>query len=130
LSDYRSDAEKFVTDFIDYVNRYDILDQLNKHTQKMERSPGVEALVKRARAIFPDRKSGPTTLSEPELDIAINAAPNVVDTRAMFSKRMQENGGVRAMLRAIVEERPDADEAVERAKEFFAAEDGMKKFDV
>ena len=130
MTDYRSEAEKFVTDFIDYVNQHNILDQFNKRTQKMERSPGVDALVKQAMSIFPDRQKGPTKLSNPELDEAIKAAPNVVDTRSMFARRTQENGGVRAMLRAIVEGSPDADEAVERAKEFFAAEDGTKKFDV
>jgi hypothetical protein len=125
MTDYRTEAEKFVTEFLDYVDEYDIQDKLNKRTNKMERSAGVETLVKRARGIFPERQKGPSKLPEAQLVAAIEASPNVVDTREMFARKTQENGGVRQMLKEILEGNQDA---IERAHEFFAAENGEKEF--
>jgi hypothetical protein len=128
MTDYRSEAEKFVTDFLDYVYEHDILDKLNKQTQRMERSPGVQALVKQAEAVFPSRiKRGQEApaLTDSERQEAIESASNVVDTREMFSKKMQQNGGARKLLRALYNGEEGAPEAV---KEFLAAEDGTKEF--
>lgn len=128
MSDYRSEAEKFVTAFLDYVYEYDILDQLNKRTQKMERSPGVQSLVKMAESVFPARikKGEPTPEIAPEdADAAIKASPNVIDTREMFSRRVQESGGVRSMLRSLYYDEPGA---ADKVREFLEAEDGTKEF--
>jgi hypothetical protein len=127
---FRSAAEEFVTQFIDYVDKYDILDELNKRTNKMERSPGVEKLIRDAKKVFPERKpktagAEMTALSEEERMLAIAASANVVDTREMFSRKIQENGGVREMLRRLL----DGDDAArEEAREFFKAENGRKEF--
>lgn len=128
MTDYRSEAEKFVTAFLDYVYEYDILDQFNKRTQKMERSPGVQSLVKMAESVFPPRvkKGEPTPEIAPEdADAAIKASPNVIDTREMFSRRVQESGGVRSMLRSLYYDEPGA---ADKVREFLEAEDGTKEF--
>ena len=131
MSDYRSEAEKFVTGFLDYVQEHDILDHFDKRTQKMIRSAGVEALIKQAKAVFPARKPDGESaeemakLSENARDAAIKGSPNVVDTREMFSARVQKNGGVRRLLRDVL---AGDEEAIKQAEEFFLAEDGEKEF--
>ena len=131
MSDYRSDAEKFVTDFLDYVHNHDILDHFDKRTQKMIRSAGVEALIKQAKAVFPPRaddgKAETDKLTEDQRDEAIKNSSNVVDTREMFAARVQKNGGVRRILRELMDGNP---QALKDAEEFFAAEDGEKEFHV
>ncbi len=131
MSNFRSDAEKFVTEFLDYVNRYDILDHLNKQTQRMERSAGVHALVKQAEKVFPERKpqgesaEAMRNLTDEQRNEAIGSSPNVVDTRAMFAAKVLENGGTRGLLRAVL---TGNQEALEDAKEFIKAVDGEKDF--
>lgn len=123
MSDYRSDAEKFVTDFIDYVQQHDILDQLNKRTQKMERSPGVDALVKQAMAVFPERigDAGNKKLTPKQMDAAIAAAPNVEDMRAVFARKVQANGSARGLLEKVL---AGDDEARELAEKLIRADKG------
>ena len=132
MGEYRSEAEIFVTSFLDYIDEYDILDKLDRRTQKMVRSAGVESLIAQARNVFPKRieKGQTIPVPAPEVVDQLVQADNVIDTREMFARKTAENGGVRAMLRAIVEGRPDASEAFEQAKEFLAAEDGKKEFAV
>lgn len=128
MTDYRSKAEIFATDFLNYIYEYDILDELDKRTNKMVRSAGVQNLVKQAEAIFPPRiKEGETApeLTDEQRSEAIAAAPNVVDTREMFARRVAKNGGTHALLRQLYADAPGAREAV---KEFFEAEDGEKEF--
>ncbi len=125
MTDYRSDAERFVTEFIDYVNKHDIKDYFNKQTQRMERSPGVEMLIKKARSIFPERQAGPHKLTDEQLDEAIAAAPNVVDTRAQFSAKVAANGGLRGLVMALG---TGDEEALHNLVEFVKAEQGIKEF--
>lgn len=128
MTDYRSAAEQFVTEFLDYVYQYDIRDKLNMQTNKMERSPGVAKLIQKAEAVFPPRikrgEEAPTLTAE-QIDEAVKTSPNVVDTREEFSRRVAKNGGTHALLRALYKGEPDA---IERVKEFFAAEDGEITF--
>lgn len=127
---FRSAAEKFVTEFLDYMYDPDILDQLDKKTNKMVRSPGVEKLYQKASRVFPKRvddgKAETDKLTQDEQDAAIAASPGVVlDTREMFGRSTQKNGGVRELLRQVMQ----GDEAaMARAADFFAAEDGQKEF--
>lgn len=128
MTDYRSDAERFVTAFIDYVEEHDIKDYFDTKMNKMERSPGVENLVKQAKAVFPERigLEGTKDLSTTEVSEAIEASDGVViDRREDFARRVQANGGVRKMLRSLFNGEPDAHD---RVAEFFAAEDGEKPF--
>lgn len=129
MSEYRSAAEQFVTEFLDYVEKYDIKDELNKRKNIMERSPGVEALIKKAQAIFPPRvdvgKVETDKLTEAQVDEAIATSPNVIDTRARFAKRVAANGGTHALLRQLYADEPGAREAVEA---FLNAEDGKMEF--
>ena len=131
MSDFRSDAERFVTEFLDYVYKYDIRDQLNKQTQRMERSPGVETLVKMAQAVFPERKPGGksaremTELTAEQRDEAIAEALNVIDTRAQFSARIAMNGGLRGLVMAVGE---GSQQAIDDLVEFVKAEKGLKEF--
>ena len=131
MTDYRSDAERFITEFLDYVYKYDIRDQLNKQTQRMERSPGVETLVKMAQSIFPERKPGGKSaeemrnLSDAERNTAILASPNVVDTRAMFSAKIAANGGLHGLVMAVGDNVPGA---LEDLVEYVKAEKGLKEF--
>ena len=125
MGEFRSEAEQFVSYFLDYIYKEDIKDELNKRTQKMERSPGVQDLVRRAQAVFPERaKDGNLEnkkLSEAQIDAAIVGAPNVADLRKEFGKRTQANGGTRKMLRDLYAGEPGAAEAV---REFLDYEDG------
>lgn len=128
--DYRSKAEIFVTEFLDYVTQHDILDEFDKRTQKMVRSAGVEKLVKMASEIFPPRvkrgKLETDKLSEQEISDAINGAPNVVvDRRDVFSRKVQANGAARGLLAAVLAGDMDA---IELSKEFLAADAGEKNF--
>lgn len=131
MSNFRSDAERFVTEFLDYVYKYDIRDQLNKQTQRMERSPGVETLVKMAQAVFPERKPGGKSaqemrdLSEIERNEAILASANVIDTRAQFSAKIAANGGLRGLVMAVGD---GSQEAIDDLVEFVKAENGLKEF--
>lgn len=129
MTDYRSEAEKFVTEFLDYVEAYDILDKLNRQTQKMERSPGVAALIKQAESVFPKRaddgKAETDKLTSEQIDEAIAASPNVLPTREMFSRKVQASGGTRDMLRRLYEGDPSARDDVQA---FLEAEDGVTKF--
>lgn len=129
MTDFRSAAEIFVTQFIDYVEKHDIKDEFNKRTQKMERSPGVEALIRDAKKVFPERigTEGTDKLSQDEIAEAIEASPNVIDTQEMFGRKIQMNGGVRQMLRGVLE---GDSEATFAALEFIRAEDGLKEFHV
>jgi len=130
--DHRSAAERFVSKFLDYIYKTDIEDYFNKTTQKMERSAGVDALVKQAEAVFPGRplngKSAQAEnekLSEADKDAAIAASPGVVDTREMFARRVAKNGGTHKLLRDLFDGKSDAHD---RVAEFLAAEDGEKEF--
>ena len=125
MTEFRSNAEKFVTEFLDYVYQYDIKDMLNKQTQRMERSAGVETLIKMAQAVFPDRQKGPNKLTQKQTDAAIRAANNVVDTRKMFSRKVATNGGLRGLIMQMAEGDP---EATETLFEFVKAEKGIKDF--
>jgi hypothetical protein len=133
MNDMRSEAEKFVSEFLDYVEEYDILDYYNKQRQKMQRSAGIETLIKRAKTVFPERKPDGESaklmaeLNQEERDKAIEASSVVIDTREMFSRRVAKNGGVRRMLREVIQGNPIA---LAEAMEFFAAEDGEKEFHV
>jgi len=130
MGEFRAAAEKFVSDFLDYIYKADIKDSFNKRTQEMERSPGVQALIKQAESVFPPRaKDGrkeTDKLSEDDRNAAVEAAANVVDTREMFSRRVAKNGGTQRLLRDLYEDKPGAQQAVQA---FFDAEDGVTKFD-
>jgi hypothetical protein len=129
MTEFREAAERFVSDFLDYIYKADIKDDYNKRTQTMERSPGVEALIKQAEAVFParvkDGQKANAQLTDEQRETAMQATPNIVDTREMFSRRVQKNGGTQKLLRDLYEGRPGASDAV---KEFFDAEDGKTKF--
>lgn len=122
----RSDAEKFVTRFLDYVYKYDILDDFDVKNQKRVRSPGVQALIEQAEKVFPPRKKGVVAademaeLTEEQRSEAIEASEDVVDMRAEFAKRTARNGGLRAILRQIMAGDP---EGYTRAAEFLGLED-------
>jgi hypothetical protein len=131
MTDYRSEAEKFVTEFLDYIQEVDILDHLDKRTNKMVRSPGVEKLIRSAKAVFPARadngKVETDKLDPAAMNEAIITTSNVIDTREMFARKVQKNGGVRSLLRSLYRDEPGAADAV---AEFLAAEDGEKEFRV
>lgn len=127
--DYRSEAEKFVTAFLDYVYKYDIQDEFDKKTQKMIRSPGVEALVKQAESVFParadDGKTETDKLSKEEVDAVIENNSVVVDRRDVFSRKIQENGASQGLLRRVLQ---GDQEAIGLALELVKADDGEKEF--
>lgn len=129
MSEFREAAEAFVVEFIRYVDKYDINDEYNKKTNKMERSPGVQSLIDQARKVFPeqvdDGKTETDKLSVVQVDEAIANSPNVIDTRDMFSRKIQENGGVRRLLEEVLN---GSEEARLQAVEFFRAERGEKEF--
>lgn len=127
MTDYRSKAEVFVTEFIDYVNKHDILDYFDKRSQKMTRSAGVEALIRQANEVFPARvgKEGTDKLTEVEIAEAVEASPNVIDRRDVFSKKIQDNGGARGLLERIL----NGDlAALPLAQELIDADNGDKEF--
>lgn len=131
MTDYRSESEKFVTAFLDYVYEYDIKDKLNKQTQRMERSPGVQVLVNMAEDIFPTRKDKGVAAAEmralpvEEVDEAIAQSPNVIDTRAMFAAKISENGGLRNLAMQMAD---GDDEAFQLLIQYGLAEKGKKEF--
>ena len=130
MSEFRSAAEQFVTDFLDYMYKEDILDHFNNKTQKMERSAGVEALVKQAQRVFParadDGKKETDKLTPEQIEQAVKGSPEtVIDTREMFARKIQKNGGTRALLRGLYNNEPGV---ADKVREFFEAEDGDKEF--
>lgn len=129
MTDYRSKAEIFVTSFLDYVEKHDILDEFDKRTQKMVRSPGVEALVKEASQVFPARvkigKKETDKLTPEQIDVAVTESPNVLDRRDVFSRKIQSNGAARGLLERVME---GDTEAMALAAEFLQAEKGEKQF--
>lgn len=130
MTDYRSEAEKFVTEFLDYMSRYDILDEFDKSAQKMVRSAGVNALYTKAQSIFPPRvpigKVETDKLSEEVLEQLVTESPNVIDRRDVFSRKISDAGSARGLLAGVLEGNPDA---VILAQEFLKAERGEKEFD-
>lgn len=131
MSDFRSNAEKFVSNFLDYIYKYDIHDEFDKRTQKMVRSAGVQALVKEAEAVFPKRaddgKAETDKLTVDELESAIDASNNVIDRRDVFSRKIQKNGAARGLLERVLAGDKDA---VDMARELIAADNGKKEFHV
>lgn len=127
MTDYRSEAEKFVTAFIDYVNKYDIQDFFNKKTQKMETSPGVAKLIQQAQEVFPERIGieGTKNLSKNQVTEAIQSSDNVVDRRDEFSRKIQANGAARGLLERVL---AGDEEARHLAHELIAADNGEKEF--
>lgn len=131
MSDYRSKAEDFVINFLRHVNKEDILDHFDKARQKMVRSPGIEALIKEAREVFPPQlengggKEATDALTPEQVDSSIEESPHVLDRRDVFARKIQENGAARGLLRRVL----DGDtEAAVMALELFAADDGETKF--
>jgi hypothetical protein len=122
--EHRSKAEIFVTEFIDYVNRYDILDEFNKKTQKMERSSGVESLIMKAKEVFPERTLGPSTVPEEEVTKIISEASHVLDRRDHFALKIQANRGAQGLLEDVL-----AGKNMEIAQEFIKALKGEKEFE-
>lgn len=126
MSDHRSAAEQFVTAFIDYVDKYDIKDELNKRKNIMERSPGIESLIKQANAVFPERLGQEGNDAVTDIDAAIAASPKIViDTRKMFARKIQQNGAARGLLERVL---AGDENAKSLATEFIAAERGEKDF--
>jgi hypothetical protein len=127
LTDYRSAAEKFVTEFLDYVEKYDILDEFDKRTQKMIRSAGMVKLINQAATVFPPRvKIGKIeTDGIVDMDATILASNNVLDRRDIFSKKIQTNGGARGLLERILEGDVTA---IPLARELLEADKGEKEF--
>lgn len=115
---------KFAFDFVSYYEEYDIKDKLNKQTNKMETSPGVHDLVKRARLLVPEKKgkikaaNDMRDMPEPEREKAIETSSNVINLRADFSKRISANGGLRALIAQLVDAQKVGD--LERAADIFA----------
>ena len=66
-------------------------------------------------------------LTEAQRKEAIESSVNVLDTREMFSRKVQQNGGLRRLLREVI---GGDNKAFEEAVEFFKAEDGKKEFNV
>jgi len=137
MSEYhRSEAEKFVTAFLDHVEEFDILDEYDENVNEMVRSEEIEELVKWAQQIYPRKPNGESAremevMFEPEREAAIAAAPNVVHLRADFAKRIAANGGLRRIVRDIVEgtEQNDMERlnrALDDAHTFIEAEDGVE----
>lgn len=124
-------AVQFVADFIKYYEAYDIQDLLDKKLNKMVTSPGVLRLVADARDILParadDGNAANLALSAKEIDEAIEEAHNVIDTREMFSRKVQANGSARGLLEKVL--KGDV-EAIAQAQEFVKAENGEKEFEV
>lgn len=128
MSDYRSESEKFVTEFLDYVYKYDIQDEFNKRTQKMERSAGVTKLISHAESIFPARSKGGRQKIE-NIEEVIAEAKNVVDRRDVFARKIQQNGAARGLLEKLVRCPPEQTlEVLQLAEEFLQAEEGKKEF--
>jgi len=129
MTEFRSKAEEFVTFFLDYMYNADIKDELNRRTQKMERSAGVQDLLRRAEGVFPQRakdgKAETDKLKAEQVDKAIAESANVLDTREMFARKVAKNGGTHQLLRDLYAGHP---EARERVADFLAAEDGEKDF--
>lgn len=129
MTEYRSAAESFVIEFLRYVQKHDILDEFNKRTQKMERSPGIAAIIKQAQSVFPpeveDGKKETDKLTKEQVDEAIEASPDVLDTRELFGRKIAENGAARGLLEKVL---AGDVAAIEQANEFLQAERGEKKF--
>lgn len=130
MTDFRSEAEKFVTSFLDYVETHDILDHFDRRTQKMERSPGVQALIAEAQTVFPPRvddgKKATDNLPQEKIEILVES-PNVIDRRDVFSARIQKNGAARGLLERVLN---GDQEAVNLAAELIAADRGEKEFKI
>ena len=129
MSDHRSLAEKFVTEFLDYVEKYDIFDEFDKRSQKMVRSAGVDALIKKAASVFPGRvKIGQLendAISKVTKSIIIEEAPNIIDRRDLFSRKVQENGSARGLLEKVL---LGDKKAIILARELVDADNGKKEF--
>lgn len=124
-------AVRFVVDFLKYYEKEDILDLLDKRLNKMVTSPGVLQLVADARDILPPRADDGqienAKLSQKELDDAVTKSENVIDTREMFSRKVQANGSARGLLEKVLNREGPA---IELAREFLKAERGEKDFEV
>ena len=127
--DYRSASEKFVTEFLDYVEKYDIFDEFDKRTQKMARSAGVDALIKKASGVFPPRvKVGQIENAlVKDMDVTIEGAKNILDKRDVFARKIRDNGAARGLLEKVM---TGDEKAIALAYEFLRAEKGEKEFDV
>lgn len=131
MTDYRSAAEKFVTEFLDYVNQYDIQDEFDKKTQKMVRSAGVSKLIQQASTVFPPRVAVGKVETDAitNMDEVIAESKNVIDRRDDFSRKIQQNGAARGLLEKLVTCPPEETLSVMLlAQEFIAAEKGEKEF--
>ena len=129
MTDYRSAAEIFVTAFLDYMYKEDILDEFDKKTQKMVRSAGVQKLLDDAEAIFSPRagKAETDKLTPEQITEAVEASPNVINLQNVFARKIQQNGGARELLARVLVGDP---EAIILGKELIAANEGEKNFDV
>jgi hypothetical protein len=129
MTDYRSKAELFVTEFLDYINKHDILDHFDKKTQKMIRSAGVEALIRQASDVFPPRvaigKAETDKLTSEQVSNSIEESENVLDRRDAFSRKIQTNGGAKGLLERILEGDVTA---IPLARELIDADNGDKEF--
>lgn len=130
MTEFRSAAEDFTTKFLDYVQTYDILDEFNKQTQKMQRSAGVEKLIKHAQSVFPPRVADGQKENEKLTEEQVQEAASrdnvvVLERREDFGRRIAANGGARGLLEKVLAGDP---EAIAQAVDFVAAEKGEKEF--
>jgi hypothetical protein len=123
---YETGGREFAIDFINYFEKEGINDEFDKKTQKMVPSPGVLALVRQAKAIFPERMPDDghernKVLPEDERQAAIDAGPTVVDMQKVFARRMAVNKGAQGLLMQLAEAGGDSAkvaELLDQAKEF------------
>lgn len=121
----------FVSKFLADYDKYGIQDFYNQTSKKMETSWFVKELVDAARKIAPvkvgrlEAANLMRAMDEQARVEAIEASPEkVVNLRAEFSRRTAENGGLRAILRDVVEN-PNA-ETVATARQFLEFEDNAE----
>jgi hypothetical protein len=128
MSDIREDALQFVANFIAYYEDHDILDKFDSKRNKQTTSDGVLALVKQARSILPRAEDGQienSKLTATQIDESIQLSANIVDTREMFSRKVQDNGSARGLLEQVL----SGDQAsILLATEFIRAQKGEKEF--
>ncbi|RZK44828.1 MAG: hypothetical protein EOO61_02335 [Hymenobacter sp.] len=128
MTDFRSKSEEFVSKFLDYIYKYDIKDNFNNQTQKMERSAGVEKLIAQAQAVYPRADNGQvenSKLAVEQMEEAIEKSSNVLDLREEFARKIAANGSARGLLEKVL----SGDEAAKlEAIEFIKAERGEKEF--
>jgi hypothetical protein len=130
----QDDAMDFVVAFLAYYDQEGIEDKFDNKRNKMVTSPGIESLVKQARELAPD-KLGPLQaanamrdLDEAKRDAAVEGSSKVIDMRAAFGRKIQENGGTRAMLLKLAEAMENGDpidpEFLSMVQQYRRAENG------